>query len=79
MKNDATFYKELKELDEKIIHTSRLRDVTPHTGDRREAFEARTDELKVLIRQEIGILQTREKELFDWLDLVKKETENLLG
>jgi hypothetical protein len=72
-------YIELKELDEKIKLTSRTRDVTPHTGDRREAFEARTDELKVLIRQKIGILQTEEKELFEWIDRIKEETGKLLS
>lgn len=72
------FNNKLNELEEKIKIASRLRDVTPSTGERREAFEARTDELKVLVRQEIGILQTKEKELFDWLDSIKAETEKLL-
>lgn len=71
-------YKELNDLDEKIRLTSRIRDVTSHINSR-EAFEARTDELKVLIRQEIGILQNKEKELFDWIDSIKKETEKLLS
>lgn len=71
-------YKQLSELEEKIKEAAALRDVTSHI-ERPEAFEARTDELKVLIRQEIGILQNKEKELFDYIDLIKKETDKLLG
>jgi hypothetical protein len=78
MDDNITFYKELKELDEKIHKASALRDVTSHR-ESPAAFEARTDELKVLIGQELMLLEKRHEYLSVWKNRIKEETDKLLS